>query len=155
MEISPLCYPSWRTGDINGKCYTNALLTSGSTTPRHSSRLTCYTDSLLQWSATIGLSLHQHVAIPAPPQIPILRALLEAPTSTPIQITLRPAIQITLRPAIQITLRQHLTTIASDLQTTQGTGTTGITITHTSFTGKRTTIQIRIATPTELLSTLF
>ncbi len=35
----------------------NDMLMRGSTTPRSSSRHTCYTDSLLQWATQIGLSL--------------------------------------------------------------------------------------------------
>lgn len=46
------------------KSTANALIARGSTTPRRFSTLTCYTDSLLQWAAQIGLSLHQHVSPP-------------------------------------------------------------------------------------------
>jgi hypothetical protein len=49
------------------KATANALIARDSIIPRKSTNLTCYTDSLQQWAAQFGLTLHQHVASPVPP----------------------------------------------------------------------------------------
>jgi hypothetical protein len=126
------------------KSTANDLLLRGSTTPRSSSRHTCYTDSLLQWATQIGLSLHRHISSPAAPQIQNLRALLAEPSLSPIQIFGDGS--FTLRPA---TCLEHLTTIPADLRTNLGNGATGLTITRTTPKGTATNIHIRLASPTE------
>ncbi len=117
------------------KATANALLTRGSITPRQSSNLTCYTDSLLQWAAQFGLTLHQHLSSPAPPPIQQLRTLLTTQTTTP--ITIYGDGSYTLSPT---TCLQHLTCSPFALRTTQAKGATGLTISHRTPLGTRTNL---------------
>jgi hypothetical protein len=122
----------------------DALITRGSTTPRQQTTHTCYTDSLLQWAAQIGLTLHPHTSTPSPPLIQLLRNKLARPSPSPIIIYGDGS--FALRPT---TCLQHLTSTPNDLRNAQGTGATGLTATHVTHTGERTNLQIRITAQQE------
>jgi hypothetical protein len=68
------------------KTTVDALIARGSKLPRQSKHLTCYTDSLHQWAAQIGLTITQHVSSPPPSQLQQIRDILSTPFSAPIQI---------------------------------------------------------------------